>query len=181
VDKKPTAGNTQRFWEGHGEDGENGEGCSAPGVDLAHVLDNIEKELLRYVSFPNRYMAPAIALWVAHTHVFEQFDSTGRLLIRSAEKQSGKTRLLEVMEYLVANPMRVTSPSAAVLYRSIEENPPSIHIARQMGDTTLAVQAAKCRSHSSQPVAGRDNSASLGTSANGAGCSGPCSREDIKV
>jgi hypothetical protein len=50
---------------------------------------------------------------------------TPYLAVTSAEKQSGKTRLLEVLEALVADPLPVVSPSAASLYRSIEAAKPT--------------------------------------------------------
>ena len=46
----------------------------------------------------------AVALWVAHTHAFDVAGSTPYLAVNSAEPESGKTQLLEVLEAIVARP-----------------------------------------------------------------------------
>ena len=50
------------------------------------------------------YEATAVTLWVMMTHAIDAFDCVPYLMISSAEKQSGKTRLLEVLEVVVARP-----------------------------------------------------------------------------
>ena len=70
--------------------------------------------------------ADVIALWIAHTHCFEAAQSTPYLAITSAEKQCGKSRLLEFLELLVANPWLTGSVSAAVLYRTIDDLRPTL-------------------------------------------------------
>jgi hypothetical protein len=45
------------------------------------------------------------------------------LALISPVKRSGKTRLAEVLETLVRNPWRGTAPSAAALYRMLEDSP----------------------------------------------------------
>jgi len=68
-----------------------------------------------------------LSLWVAHTHAFLAADCTPYLAITSAEKQSGKTRLLEVLENLVANPWMTGQVTAAVLARKIGDKlPPTL-------------------------------------------------------
>jgi hypothetical protein len=57
----------------------------------------------------------AVTLWAVHTHAVEVLGITPYLSITSAEKQSGKTHLLEVLELLVANPWLTGSVSAATL------------------------------------------------------------------
>jgi hypothetical protein len=77
------------------------------GVDLPEtvegnsLLDAIETYIRRFIVL-SESQARAITLWVVHTHVLEAADCTPYLAITSAEKQSGKTRLLEVLETLVA-------------------------------------------------------------------------------
>lgn len=70
--------------------------------------------------------ADVIALWIVHTHCFEVAQSTPYLAITSAEKQCGKSRLLELLEMLVAAPWLTGSVSAAVLYRTIHETHPTL-------------------------------------------------------
>jgi hypothetical protein len=70
--------------------------------------------------------ADVIALWIVHTHCLEAAHSTPYLAITSAEKQCGKSRLLEFLELLVANPWLTGSVSAAVLYRTIDDLHPTL-------------------------------------------------------
>jgi hypothetical protein len=94
-----------------------------PGLeahDLAAVLDAI-------VAFARRFLATladehfyVLALWVAHTHVIEAAETTPYLHVTSAEVESGKTRVLEVIELLVYKPASILDPSAAALYRGLD-------------------------------------------------------------
>jgi hypothetical protein len=95
----------------------------------SQILDAVHEFGCRYVAFPNEAAAVAWTLWVGHTHLIHHFDSTPRLAVISAEKQSGKTRLLEVTETVVPRPLRSASVTAAVIFRSIgTEDPPTILI-----------------------------------------------------
>src|SRR4051794_25859381 len=85
----------------------------------ARLLDEIHTFLRRYVAFPEPEQADAIALWIMHTHAFEAAEATPRLSIQSAEKQSGKTRLLELLDLLVRAPLSVASISASAMFRII--------------------------------------------------------------
>ena len=63
------------------------------GVEL---LANLIGFIRRYVVL-STYQALLIALWIVHTHALGAADTTAYLNIRSAEKRSGKTRLLEIL------------------------------------------------------------------------------------
>ena len=53
--------------------------------------------------------------------MYSDFEYTGYIFACSPEPQSGKSRLLEVLELLVANPSGVLiSPSEAILFRTAE-------------------------------------------------------------
>jgi hypothetical protein len=93
---------------------------------LGGLLDAVEGFLRRFVVFPLREQATAIALWVAHTWVIEAFDFTPYLHVFSAEKRSGKSRLLDVMELLVKAPWRDGGLTEAVLFRKIKSKMPTL-------------------------------------------------------
>jgi hypothetical protein len=95
---------------------------TATGAD---ILDWIVGFLLRFVSL-TKEQAIASALWVVHTHAIDAADCTAYLAINSAEKQSGKTRQLEVMKLLVREPWFTGRVSAAVLVRKIDAKQPSL-------------------------------------------------------
>jgi hypothetical protein len=58
-----------------------------------------------------------------HTHLTDCFESTPRLYFKSPEAGSGKTRALEVSEYLVARGKLAMEMSPAYLIRKISQKP----------------------------------------------------------
>jgi hypothetical protein len=58
-----------------------------------------------FVAFARPEYLTAATLWAVHSHAVERFDSTPRLAVLSPAKQSGKGRLLEVLELLVPRPL----------------------------------------------------------------------------
>jgi Protein of unknown function (DUF3631) len=85
------------------------------------VLNDIETFLRRYVAYPSDHARVAHALWNAHTHLIDLFDSTPRLAFLSPEPASGKTRGLEVSELLVPRPVEAVNVSAAYLFRKVDD------------------------------------------------------------
>ncbi|MGI8778249.1 MAG: DUF3631 domain-containing protein [Acidimicrobiales bacterium] len=90
------------------------------------LLDAVEGFLVRFVAFPSKAAADAVALWVVHSWALAAAESTPRLALLSAEKRSGKSRLLELLELLVAHPVMTASMSAAALFRTIEAAHPTL-------------------------------------------------------
>jgi hypothetical protein len=68
----------------------------------------------------------ALALWIAHTHALAGAHATPYLLVVSPERRSGKTRLLEVVELLVADPWSVAGVSEAAMFRKIASQRPTL-------------------------------------------------------
>jgi hypothetical protein len=92
----------------------------------AALLDRVATFIRRFVAVSNAQKV-ALSLWVTHTHSFNCTDCTPYMAITSAEKQSGKTRLLEVLEMLVANAWLTGQVTAAVLARKIGSDlPPTL-------------------------------------------------------
>ena len=85
----------------------------------AQLLADVEHFIRRFTILPAEDAYVAVTLWVIHSHAIDCFESTPRLAALSPEPGSGKTRLLEVLELLVPNPMLTFNVSAAVLYRSM--------------------------------------------------------------
>jgi hypothetical protein len=92
----------------------------------SHVLDHVTTFVRRYSAFPSEHCAPTLALWYAHTHIADRLYVTPRLILDSAEPGSGKTRVLEVAQYLVAAPEMTVSASRAALFRLVAEGPVTI-------------------------------------------------------
>jgi hypothetical protein len=94
-------------------------------IDGSAVLDRVFAYIRRFVSL-SASQARVAAIWVAHTHVFANAYATPYLAITSVEKQSGKTRLLEVCETLVADPWLTGKVTPAVLMRKIDAEKPTL-------------------------------------------------------
>lgn len=89
------------------------------------LLDDVVAFIGRYVVLTPPQM-DATGLFVMHTHTFEAADATPYLAITSAEKRSGKTRLLEALELLVPRPWLTGRASTAVLTRKIDQECPTL-------------------------------------------------------
>jgi hypothetical protein len=68
----------------------------------------------------------AIALWTLHTHAFDASECTPYISVTSAEKASGKTRLLEALELVVANAWLTGRVTPAVLARKVHAERPTL-------------------------------------------------------
>ncbi|MGW6926260.1 DUF3631 domain-containing protein [Streptomyces sp. NPDC054950] len=90
-----------------------------PAIDGAALLDEVEAFHRRFNVFPTDAAFVAVALWDAHAHLLDCFDSTPRIAFLSPEPGSGKTRALEIVETLVPQPMTAVNASAAALFRSV--------------------------------------------------------------
>jgi hypothetical protein len=88
-------------------------------------LDALVEFVRRFVVLSSS-QALAVALWTAHTYVYAAFDCSPYLAVTSAEKRSGKSRLLDVLELVVARPWPIVNPSEAVVYRKIARDAPTL-------------------------------------------------------
>lgn len=88
-------------------------------------LDVVAGFIRRFVVLDDA-QAVAITLWTAHTHVVDALGITPYMAITSAEKESGKTQLLEVLQLLVARPWLTGSVTAATLARKIHRDRPTL-------------------------------------------------------
>jgi hypothetical protein len=100
------------------------EACSEE-VDGAALLEDLCQQFTRYLVLPAR-AAPALALWVLHTWVFECFDITPYLSITSPTKRCGKTVLMTLLYWLSCRGKKSDSMSKAAIYRSVEGEKPAL-------------------------------------------------------
>ncbi|HEV8526410.1 MAG TPA: DUF3631 domain-containing protein [Actinomycetes bacterium] len=89
--------------------------------EAALLLDEVRGFIGRHVVFPSSHALTAVTLWAVHTHFVGQFDSTPRLAILSPEKQSGKSRTLEILELLCPGSERLAGTSASYMFRRIAQ------------------------------------------------------------
>lgn len=95
--------------------------------ETAELLAAIEGYLTRYVILTAEQTI-AVALWAMLTYVYDVGDTVPYLVITSAEKRSGKTRLLECLYAVCREPMVTTALTEAVLFRAIQEWQPTLLI-----------------------------------------------------
>jgi len=84
-----------------------------------HPLNEIKAYLKRFIAYPSEHELVAHTVWIVHTHMMEQWDTTPRLAALSKEPASGKSRLLEVTAPLVPRPVESVNASPAYLFRRV--------------------------------------------------------------
>ena len=89
-------------------------------IDGAAILDNIRDVFRRYLDMTSEQNA-IISLWAIHSHLIPVLQFTPYLSITSAERESGKSRVLDLLKYLVPKPWKTERTSAAALYRKISK------------------------------------------------------------
>jgi hypothetical protein len=92
---------------------------TVPPPATADLLRHVGTFIRRFVILPSAAGYLTVALFVLHTWAFEAAHATPYLVVESPEKQSGKTRLLEVLELLCWEPLKVASITAAALFQSV--------------------------------------------------------------
>ena len=91
----------------------------------ARVGEAVRAFLTRYVALGDAE-ADALTLWTIHTHAFAASETTPYIAVTSSGPGTGKTRCLETLELLVANPWltgRVTGPA---LVRKVAAERPTL-------------------------------------------------------
>jgi hypothetical protein len=89
-----------------------------------NIFDLIVRLIEKYVAVSDDERI-AIALWVLHTWIFDQFPITPRLALLSPVRGCGKTLLLILIELLCAEPFRSDNVTAAVIYHHLRSRPRS--------------------------------------------------------
>lgn len=99
---------------------------AAPGGDV--LLDQVAAAVSRYCILPSPHALTGVVLWIAYTHMSDAFEYAPRLVARSAEKRSGKSRLLEVVDALVHEPLRAVNATVSYIFRSLDRDgmPPTL-------------------------------------------------------
>jgi hypothetical protein len=90
------------------------------------IADDLHRLFGRFISAGESELT-VLTLWTLHTHAFAGVSHyTPYLAITSAEKQSGKTRVLEVLKCLVREPLMAASISPSALARSVHQSMPTL-------------------------------------------------------
>ncbi|MCX5400052.1 DUF3631 domain-containing protein [Streptomyces sp. NBC_00102] len=89
-------------------------------INGAELLNKVEQFHRRFNLFPREAAYVAVALWDAHAHLVDCFETTPRIAFLSPEPGSGKSRALEIIETLTPRAVSTESASANALYRLVD-------------------------------------------------------------
>ena len=94
-------------------------------MDGAELLDGLKAKVECYASLPEGG-SEAVALWALYTWVFRAFAVSPYLMVTAPEREAGKTRVTELLSWMVRRAKPASDASAAALYRIIERDGPTI-------------------------------------------------------
>jgi len=89
------------------------------------LLNDIRTVFSRYVDMTVEQQA-IVSLCAVHAHLIPVLQFTPYLSITSAERESGKSRVLDVLSYLVPKPWKTERTSAAALVRKTASEQPTL-------------------------------------------------------
>jgi hypothetical protein len=95
---------------------------------LGTLLDEICAFVRRYISFTSDAQPAVIALWIVHTWFVDWLEFTPYLHIFSPTRQCGKSHLLDCIAKLARNVLSTVSLTVAALFRTIEQDQPTLLI-----------------------------------------------------
>jgi len=94
-------------------------------VDGGNLLTDIRVVFRRYLDMTDPQNL-IVSLWAVHTHLICVLHFTPYLSITSAERESGKSRVLDILSYLVPKPWKTERTSAAALVRKTANEQPTL-------------------------------------------------------
>ncbi len=92
------------------------------GSDRGVVLNRVRDWLARFICPMYPRDLDLLTLWIAHTHLVNETYTTPRLLIESPVPESGKTTVLEHLQWLCAHPLQMATVSSSAMLTRVLEN-----------------------------------------------------------
>ena len=94
-------------------------------VSGSALLTDLSSTLRRYVIISD-VQGDACALWSLHTHAHDASDVSPKLVLKSPQKRSGKSRTATALARTVARPLHISGIKPAALLRLIEMHRPTL-------------------------------------------------------
>jgi hypothetical protein len=94
-------------------------------VELTDLLDAID-DVLQKTMVMSDAQRLGYGLWAVFSHAIDAFDTSPRIVFRSALMRSGKTKALRILRILAARGLSVAGISAAALFRAIAAFRPTL-------------------------------------------------------
>jgi hypothetical protein len=110
--------------DGPANDGDGGEAPQQAADDAPQVnpLDLVMRLIEKHIAITADECL-AVALWILHTYVYDQYRETPRLALLSPVNGCGKTTLLSLLELLVRCGCSTANTTPAVIYHELDRNP----------------------------------------------------------
>lgn len=108
-----------------GPKGKRRKRVAPPGSHDPTLLADLSRFIGRYVVMTDAQRM-VLAVYVVHTYIARDCQQTPYIFIHSPEPECGKSRLMEVLELLVARPWMIVNPSDAVLFRKVHADLPTL-------------------------------------------------------
>jgi len=103
-----------------------------PSVSWTHAVDGLAllrdtaAAVRRFIVFKNPQDAEVVATWVLGTYLHNEFGIFPRLGVTSTFPESGKTTLMDFLEYSCLRSVRGDNVSVSVFFRVIDEHHPCL-------------------------------------------------------
>ena len=94
-------------------------------INGAELLGELKAKVEHYAFVPAGG-AEAVALWALYTWVFPAFAISPYLMVTAPEREAGKTRVTELLSWMVRRAKPVSDASAAAIIRGIESDGPTL-------------------------------------------------------
>jgi len=95
------------------------------------IASLVREQFTKYVAFHSDKFdseADLLTLWTMLTHAQAAFDTTPYIYVTAPTPEAGKSRIIDVAQLLVARPHVLIDPTAAAIFRLIDEQHPTLFI-----------------------------------------------------
>lgn len=127
-------------------------------LDGAVLLDKAEQAFRTYTVQPSDAAYVALAVYCLYTHSAGLMEFAPRLVVTSAEKQSGKSRTMEVVTALAGSPLQIQGATPPALFRYIDKCRQNGVMPTIVFDESDTVFGPDARREDAEPLRGLFNS-----------------------
>ena len=96
-------------------------------VDGAALLDDLATLITHFITLPDGG-AEAVALWALYAWGYDAFSVAPNLMVTAPERDCGKTRVTDLLSWMVPRPKPLSDASVAAIKRGIEKDHPTLLI-----------------------------------------------------
>jgi len=100
---------------------------TAPIIDKKELYTQIQSQLEKYMDVIDDRIYDLVTTYILGTYCYSLFKSYGYLFFNS-DRESGKTKFMNLIELMCFNPINATNPSESALFRICELNCPTLLI-----------------------------------------------------